>query len=60
MKFNVYRGTSSEHAPACSVLIGHVWVDHLGLSPEEQAVRALALAKAAYAGECHCPAVAPE
>ena len=35
-------------------------VDHLGLTPEEQAVRALALAKAAYAGECHCPAVVPE
>jgi hypothetical protein len=58
MRFNVFNGVSTEEAPACTQVIGRVWVDHLGLTDEEQAVRALALAKEAYKEYPH-PAVMP-
>lgn len=56
--FNVYNGLSTEDTPACVTIIGQVRVDHLGLSPEEQATRALQRAIVEYPEYPH-PAVAP-
>jgi hypothetical protein len=58
MLFNVFNGLPTEDKPACVTIVGQVRVDHLGLTDEEQAVRALALAKEAYKEYPH-PAVMP-
>ena len=59
MRFNVFRGTFEADEKPFNQLLGYVWVDQVGLTNEEQAARALAIAKAQYAGECKCPAVSP-
>lgn len=59
MRFNVFRGTFEADEKPFNQLLGYVWVDKLGLSEEEQAARALALAKVQYADMCKCPAVSP-
>ena len=56
--FNVFKGVSSDDTPACVIIVGQVRVDHLGLSPEEQAIRALQRAILVYPEYPH-PAVAP-
>ena len=58
MRFNVFNGLSTDEAAACTQVIGHVWVDHLGLTDEEQALRALAIARESYPEYPH-PAVEP-
>jgi hypothetical protein len=58
MIFNVFNGLSTEDRSACVTIVGQVRVDHLGLSPEEQATRALQRAIIEYPEYPH-PAVMP-